>query len=72
MSEYDYSLLLGRIREKGFTQERLAKQLGISACSLNFSLNNKRNFRQDEILKICKILDIPGKSIERYFFAHKL
>lgn len=70
--QYDYSLLLGRMREKGFTQEKMAQKIGISACSLNFSLNNKRNFRQDEILAIAKILDIPNKNLEKYFFAHKL
>lgn len=72
MVQYDYSLLLGRMREKGFTQERLAKELGISACSLNLSLNNKRNFKQDEMLAISKIIGIPNKSLERYFFTHKL
>lgn len=72
MQMYDYSLLLGKMREKNYTQEKLAKSLGISECSVNFSLNNKRNFRQDEILKIIELLDIPKTQIERYFFAHKL
>lgn len=72
MQIYDYSLLLGKMREKNYTQEKLAKSLGISECSVNFSLNNKRNFRQDEILKIIELLDIPKTQIEKYFFAHKL
>lgn len=72
MQMYDYSLLLGKMREKNYTQEKLAKSLGISECSVNFSLNNKRNFRQDEILKIIELLDIPKTQIERYFFAYKL
>lgn len=72
MQQYDYSMLLGRMKERGFTQEKLAKALGISECSVNFSLNNKRNFRQDEILKMTEVLEIPGKKLEDYFFTHKL
>lgn len=72
MQKYDYSLLLGRMREKGYTQEKLAQELGISECSVNFSLNNKRNFRQDEILKMKDALDIPSEKLEAYFFTHKL
>lgn len=70
--QYDYSKLLGRMREKGYTQEKLARSIGISECSVNFSLNNKRNFRQDEIIKITGALDIPNEKIEEYFFAYKL
>ena len=72
MQQYDYSMLLGRMKERGFTQEKLAKALGISECSVNFSLNNKRNFRQDEILKMTEVLGIPSKKLEDYFFTHKL
>lgn len=72
MQKYDYSLLLGRMKEYGYTQAKLAKELGISECSVNFSLNNKRNFRQDEILKLVDILEIPSGKLEEYFFTHEL
>lgn len=72
MQQYDYSMLLGRMKERGFTQAKLAKALGISECSVNLSLNNKRNFRQDEILKMTEVLEIPSKKLEDYFFTHKL
>ena len=72
MHQYDYSLLLGRMKEKGYTQEKLANALGISESSVNFKLNNRRNFRQDEILRISEILSIPSSKLEKYFFAHKL
>lgn len=72
MQKYDYSLLLGKIKECNYTQEKLAKAIGISECSVNFSLNNKRNFRQDEIMKITELLGIPKTRIEEYFFTHKL
>lgn len=70
MQQYDYSLLLGKMKELGFTQEALAKEIGISVCSLNLTLNNKRDFRQDEMLHISQALGIPGEMYERYFFAH--
>lgn len=70
MQQYDYSKLNGRIKEYGYTQESLSKILGISATSLNLSLNNKRNFKQDEILKICEILNISNNHLVTYFFTH--
>lgn len=66
---YDYSKLLGRLREKRITQSELANKLGISECSLNLSLNNKRPFRQSEISGICEQLLIPSESIDAYFFS---
>lgn len=72
MQQYDYSRLLGRIRERGYTQETLAKGIGISACSLNLTLNNRRDFRQDEILKVGELLSIPNSNLPEYFFTHKL
>lgn len=72
MREYDYSLLLGRMKEKGFTQAKLAEALGISETSLNLRLNNKLSFRQDEIVTASDVLMIPRHNLEQYFFASKL
>lgn len=66
---YDYSKLLGRLREKKITQSELAGKLGISETSLNLSLNNKRPFKQSEISNICDCLAIPVDYIDSYFFA---
>lgn len=67
MIQYDYSKLLGRMREKGFTQAVLAKSLGINAATLNRKLKNCTDFNQTEMRKIAQILDI--NSIEEYFFC---
>lgn len=72
MQRYDYSKLLGRMRERGFTQSSLAKHVGVSECTLNLSLNNNRDFKQEEMLNACKALGIPIREIPVYFFAHKL
>ena len=70
VQKYDYSKLFGKIKECGYTQEKLAQEINISACSLNLTLNNKRGFRQNEILEISKVLGIRSGEIEEYFFAH--
>lgn len=66
---YNYQKLLGKIREKGFTQESLAEAAHISPASLNLKLNNKREFRQSEMQKIFDTLELPIGSIAKYFFA---
>ena len=70
--EFDYSKLLGRIREFGFTQETLARKIGITKASMSLKLNNKANFKQNEIRVICKILKIPDDEIGVYFFTPKV
>lgn len=67
---YDYSKLLGRLKEKGFTQLELANRLGVSETTVNLSLGNKRAFKQDEIFRICELLDLDMSDIEAYFFSH--
>lgn len=68
MREYDYSRLLGRIKERGETQETVAKAISINVSTLNQKLNNKRDFSQSEIKNICNFLDISD--IKSYFFVN--
>ena len=70
MEQYDYSKLTGRMREYKYTQETFSKALGIRETTLNLSLNNKRDFKQNEMLKACEILHIPKSRLAEYFFAH--
>lgn len=72
MERYDYRKLLGKMREQKVTQEVLAEKVGISATSMNLSLNNKRDFRQEEILIICESLGISLSDIPTYFFTKDL
>ena len=67
--KFNYSKLLGRIRECGFTQEQLAKAIGISKYTLSAKLNNKFSFSQEEILAICKVLKIHISEIGEFFYA---
>lgn len=70
--QFDYSKLLGRIREKGFTQRFIASEIGISVSTLSFKLNNKANFTQIEMVKICNLLEIEVNAIGVYFFTLKV
>lgn len=69
---YIYNKLLGRITEKMSTNKNLAKELGISERTLSLKLNNKIDFKQNEIDKICELLDIPDEEITSYFFTKEV
>lgn len=68
--KFDYSKLLGRMRERGFTQETLAKAIGINESTLNSKLKNKTFFNARDIDKICEVLDISNSEIGTYFYTH--
>ena len=68
-TKFNYSKLLGRIRECGFTQSQLAKAIGISKSTMSAKLNNQFPFTQEEILDMCKVLNIPLNEIGAYFYA---
>ena len=70
--EFGYSKLLGRIKECGYTQETLAKEIGITGSSMSLKLTNKTPFKQIEIRLICKVLKIQGSEIGVYFFTPKV
>lgn len=44
--------------EKGYTQEKLAKAVGISTNSMSRKLLGERQFRLGEVVKICEVLEI--------------
>lgn len=66
---FDYSKLLGRIRERKMTQEQLANSIGINKCTLSSKFNGRHSFNADEMDSICKVLDIPNTEIGVYFFT---
>ena len=66
---FNYSKLLGKIKECGLTQEEVADRIGINKGTLNAKLNNKGNFNGPEMHDICRLLDISKDEIGSYFFA---
>lgn len=69
---YDYSKLLGRITEKYGTQSKFSGALGLSERSLSLKLNSKIGFKQDEISKVCNLLELAETDIPSYFFTLKV
>lgn len=69
---FDYSKLLGKMREMGETIESLSNKIGISSNSLSNKLHNRTRFVQDEIAGICQVLLIEKEEIPVYFFTEKL
>lgn len=65
---FDYSKLKGRIIEKYDTMQAFSKKVKISSQSLSYKLNNKVDWRQSEISKCMKLLDIPFNEVDIYFF----
>lgn len=68
---FDYSKLKGKMREKGFTQEELAKKIGISTVSLREKLKGGRPyFKCDEIVAIGLALGIESR-LDEFFLCKK-
>ncbi len=66
---YDYNKLLGRVKEKGYTLDALSKDIGVNVATLSKKVNNKSEFHQGEMIKICNLLDIDKRDISEYFFC---
>ncbi len=66
---YDYSKLSGRITEKCGSQAEFSKQMGLSERSVSLKLNNIRLWKQSEMMKASKILEISLDELHTYFFA---
>lgn len=67
--KFNYSKLLGRMRECGYTQEQLAEEIGISVVTFNSKIKNRFYFNQFEISKMCSALGIHRCEIGDYFYA---
>lgn len=55
--------LKGKRVEKGFTQEELAKKLGISTNAYNLKELGKREFRTSEINTLLRLLECKYEDI---------
>ncbi len=69
---FDYSKLLGRIREKGFTQGDVARHIQLSEGQLSKKLKGRYMFTQKEIFSVCDFLEIPMSDISVYFFTPRV
>lgn len=66
---FRYDKLLGRIAEKFGTQERFAEAMNMSPQTLSLKLNNKSDWKREEMIKACELLEIDVRKIKDYFFT---
>ena len=69
MAQMDYTLLRGRIRDRGLTQKEGAEKVGISEGQFCQKLSGNFVFRQDEIDRISDLLGITANEIGPFFFS---
>lgn len=68
MTERKHAALRGRMAEKGYSQAKMGKLLGINENSMSRKLSGVTPFKADEIKTIVSVLDIPPEKIPTYFF----
>jgi len=69
---YNYSKLIGKIKEVYGTQASFAEAMNMAQTSLSFKLNNKSEWSQDEMELAMDLLRIPRTSVRAYFFTHEV
>ena len=65
---YDYRKLRGRIIEKYGTLKDFAIEMNWSERTLSLKMNCKVFWKQLEIMKAAKLLEIPSDEVMEYFF----
>lgn len=65
---YDYRKLRGKIIEKYGTLKDFAVDMQWSDRTLSLKMNCKVFWKQPEITKAAKLLDIPSDEVMEYFF----
>jgi DNA-binding Xre family transcriptional regulator len=63
-----FGKLREEIRKKFKNLGEIADAVGIDRSTLSMKINGKTAFRQDEIEKICKLLNISIEQVYDYFF----
>lgn len=66
--DYNYRKLRGRIIEKYGTLKGFAAEMGWSDRTLSLKMNCKVFWKQPEIMKAAKLLNIPSGEVIDYFF----
>lgn len=69
---YDYRKLRGRIIEKYGTLKNFALDMKWSERTLSLKMNCKVFWKQPEIMKATKLLDIPNDEVTKYFFTQNV
>lgn len=66
---FDYRKLRGRIREKMGSEKLFSSAMGWSERTTSLKLNGKRPWKQGEIVKAIRLLELSADDIQSYFFT---
>lgn len=66
---YNYSKLRGKIIEKFETLGAFSRVMDWSERTNSLKMNGKVEWKQNEIIKASKLLEIPTEEIDVYFFS---
>ena len=70
--QFELNKLRGRIKEKGYTQEEVAKYINIAPSTFSTKINGTAFFNQDEIHQLAIFLQVPDEKYKEYFFTLKV
>lgn len=65
-------LLQAAMRDKGYTLDRLAGEIGMSRTGLFNKIHNKTEFRVSEIHRIARILKLNKADTAKIFFTNRV
>ena len=65
----DINKLKGKRREKGLTYKILAQKIGIGLTSMNYKINGKNLFNQEEMKKLKEALRLTDNETIDIFFS---
>ena len=65
----DINKLKGKIKEKGLTYKILAQKIGIGLTSMNYKINGKNLFNQEEMKKLKEALRLTDNETIDIFFS---
>ena len=66
------TLLADYIKKSGYKKGFIAKQLGLTSYGFTLKINNKTEFKANEITILCNMLKINAKDKEAIFFAKQV
>ncbi len=69
---YDYSKLMGRVIEKFGTQANFAAAMGLSERTISLKINSHVPWKDFEMERALKLLDVKPSQITEYFFRKKV
>ena len=68
-SRMNKNKLKGKIREQGLTYKILAQKIGIGLTSMNYKINGKNLFNQEEMKKLKEALRLTDNETIDIFFS---